>query len=97
LELVLGDGHDLGGDAGRVREGEDGGFLADEQDGAGSLLGGVATGAAGGAVVLSWGVLSGEQPFGFCLADLGAYGVADIEQWGHGSSWLSVPVPQDNG
>src|SRR5690606_4887632 len=85
-ELVLGDLHDLGGQAGGVGEGEDGGLVPDEQDGAGALLLRVAGGAAGRAVVTALGGLSGEQTVGFFVADLGAYLVADVEHARHG--WL---------
>lgn len=41
LQLLLRDPDDLGGEAGGVGEGEDGGLLADEQHGAGALLPGI--------------------------------------------------------
>ncbi len=84
LELLLGDLDDLRGQAAGVREGEDGGLVPDEQDGAGALLLGVARGAAGRAVVAARGGLSGEQAVGFFVADLGAYVVADVEHARHG-------------
>lgn len=86
LQLLLGDLDDLGGDAGGVGEGEDGGLLADEQHGAGGFVLGVAGGAAGGAVVAARGVLAGEQPVGLFVADLGADVLADVEHARHG--WL---------
>ena len=86
LQLLLGDLDDLRGQAAGVGEGEDGGLVPDEQDGAGALLLRVARGAAGRAVVTARGVLSGEQPVGFFVADLGAYLVADLEHARHG--WL---------
>lgn len=67
-------------------EREHGRLVADEEDGAGALLLGVAGGAARRAVVAAGGVLSGEQPVGFFVADLGAYLVADLEHARHG--WL---------
>ncbi len=84
LELLLRHLDDLRGQTGGVGEGEDGGLVADEQDGAGALVLGVARGAAGGAVVTARGVVSGEQPVGFFVADLGAYLVADVEHARHG-------------
>lgn len=42
LQLLLGDLDDLRGDAGRVREGEDSGFVTDEEHRAGAFLFGVA-------------------------------------------------------
>lgn len=86
LELVLGHLDDLGGDAGGVGEGEDGGLLTDEQHRAGALSFGVARGTAGGAVVAARGVLADEQAIGFFVADLGAYVCADVEHARHG--WL---------
>lgn len=86
LKLILGDLDDLRGDAGRVREGEDGGLVTDEENRAGAFLFGVAGGAAGGAVVTAWGVVADEQPVGFGIADLGAYVLADVEHARHG--WL---------
>ncbi len=86
LELLLGDLHDLRGQTGGVGEGEHGGLVPDEQNGAGALLLRVARGAAGGAVVTARGGLSGEQAGCFFVADLGAYLVADVEHARHG--WL---------
>ncbi len=86
LELLLGDLDDLRGQAAGVGEGEDGGLLADEEDGAGALLFAVARCAAGCAVVAARGRLPGEQAVGFFVADLGAYVVADVEHARHG--WL---------
>lgn len=86
LELFLGDLDDLRRQAGGVGEGEHGGLVADEQDGAGALLLRVARGTAGGAVVTARGGLSGEQAGCFFVADLGAYLVADVEHARHG--WL---------
>ncbi len=84
LELLLGHLDDLRGDAGGVGEREHSGFVSDEQHGAGAFRVGVALGAAGGAVVAARGVLAGEQPVGFFVADLGAYVVADVEHARHG-------------
>src|SRR5690606_23761061 len=86
LELLLGDLDDLRRQAGGVGEGEHGCLVADEQDGAGALLLGMALGATGGAVVTARGGLSGEQAGCFFVADLGAYLVADVEHARHG--WL---------
>ncbi len=86
LELLLGDLDDLRGQAAGVGEGEHGGLVPDEQDGAGALLLTVAGSAAGRAVVAARGGLPGQQAVGFFVADLGAYVVADVEHARHG--WL---------
>lgn len=84
LQLLLGDLDDLRGDARRVGEGEDGGFVTDEEHRAGAFLLGVAGGAAGSAVVTARGIVADEQPVGFGVADLGAYVLADVEHARHG-------------
>ncbi len=98
-ELLLGHLDDLRGQAAGVGEGEDGGLVPDEEDGAGALLLGVARSAAGRAVVTARGGLSGEQTVCFFVADLGAYLVADVEHARHGGlprgcgAWQSRVAP----
>lgn len=90
LELLLGDPDDLRRNAAGVGEREDRGLVADEQHRAGALLLGVPLRAAGGAVVAARGVVAGEQPVRFFVADLGAYVLADVEHARHGGSLDSV-------